>query len=125
MSRQTLVNIETLRYYEREKIIRKSDRTQGGNKQYNHEQLKRLFFIKRCRELGFSLKEIRALLVMVDREDFSCNEVHEMTISHLSNVKKKLSDLKRLERSLREVVSECSEGGVPDCPIINNLFSIS
>ena len=125
MSRQTHVNIETIRYYEREKIMPKPDRTQGGNRQYNHEQLKRLFFIKRCRELGFSLKEIRALLEMVDREDFSCNEVHQMTISHLSNVKKKLNNLKRLERSLTKMAAQCSKGDVPECPIIDSLFNIS
>jgi len=125
MSRRTGVNIETIRYYERIAIMPKPDRSKGGNRQYNHPQLKRLFFIKRCRELGFSLKEIRALLAMVDGQDFSCNEVHQMTISHLVNVKKKLDDLKRLEGSLSEMAAQCSRGDVPDCPIIDNLFSIS
>jgi len=124
MSRLTNVNIETIRYYERIAIMPKPDRTEGGNRQYNHQQLKRLFFIKRCRELGFNLKEIRALLEMVDRDDFTCNEVHQMTISHLATIKKKLVDLKRLERSLANMASQCSKGDVPDCPIIDNLFSI-
>jgi len=62
---------------------------------------------------------------MVDRSDFSCNEVHEMTISHLSDIKTKLRDLKRLERSLAKMASECSKGDVPDCPIIETLFDIS
>ncbi len=125
MSRRTGVNIETIRYYERITLMPKPDRTEGGNRQYNHPQLKRLFFIKRCRELGFSLKEIRTLLAMVDRDDFSCNEVHEMTVSHLSNVKKKLNDLKRLEGSLSKMATQCSRGDVPDCPIIDSLFDIS
>jgi len=101
------------------------DRTTGGNRQYNHEQLKRLFFIKRCRELGFNLNEIRALLKMVDGHDFSCNEVHEMTIAHLANIKKKLGDLKNLERSLSKMAAQCSKGNVPDCPIVDTLFSIA
>jgi MerR family transcriptional regulator, mercuric resistance operon regulatory protein len=125
MSRRTGVNIETIRYYERIEIMPKPDRSKGGNRQYNHPQLKRLFFIKRCRELGFSLKEIRALLAMVDGHDFSCNEVHEMTISHLGNIKTKLDNLKRLEFSLRKMASQCSRGNVPDCPIIDTLFHMS
>ena len=124
MSRETGVNIETIRYYERIDIMPKPDRTEGGNRQYNHDQLKRLFFIKRCRELGFSIEEIRALLQMVDRADFTCGEVHTMTVDHLATVKKKVADLKRLEKALRSMAAECSKGDVPDCPIIDTLFSV-
>ena len=72
MSKHTGVNIETIRYYERIKIMPQPDRTAGGNRQYNHDELKRLSFIKTSRELGFSINEIRALLEMVDRQDFTC-----------------------------------------------------
>lgn len=124
MSRETKVNIETIRYYERIGIMPKPDRTEGGNRQYNHDQLKRLFFIKRCRELGFNIEEIRALLQMVDRADFTCGEVHSMTTNHLTSVKRKISDLKRLERALKSMAAECSKGDVPDCPILDTLFHI-
>lgn len=124
ISRETGVNIETIRYYERIGIMPKPDRTRGGNRQFNHDQLKRLSFIKRCRELGFSIEEIRTLLQMVDRADFTCGEVHTMTIDHLNTVKKKVSDLRRLEKALRSMADECSKGDVPDCPIIDTLFSI-
>lgn len=125
MSRQTGVNIETIRYYERIEIMPRPDRTEGGNRQYNYEQLKRLFFIKRCRELGFSIEEIRALLRMTDAQDFTCGEVHAMTMEHLVTVKEKIADLRRLERSLKTMAAECSKGDVPDCPIIDNLFSLA
>lgn len=124
MSRETGVNIETIRYYERIEIMPKPDRTEGGNRQYNQDQLKRLFFIKRCREIGFGIGEIRALLSMVDHQDFTCGEVHDMTVEHLTNVKKKISDLRRLERSLTTMAAECSKGDVPECPIIDTLFTI-
>ena len=124
MSRETGVNIETIRYYERIGIMPKPDRTEGGNRQYNYDQLKRLFFIKRCRELGFSIEEIKALLRMTDRQDFTCGEVHTMTIGHLSNVKKKINDLRRLEKVLKSMADECSRGDVPDCPVIDTLFTI-
>ncbi len=125
MSRRTGVNIETIRYYERIAIMPRPDRTGGGNRQYNHEQLKRLFFVKRCRGLGFSLDEIRALLEMVDRSDFTCNHVHAMTIAHLANVRKKLLDLKRLEQALTGMAAECTRGDVPDCPVIDTLFELA
>jgi len=124
MSQLTGVNIETVRYYERIGIMPKPDRTAGGNRQYNHDQLKRLAFVKKCRDLGFSLDEIRALLEMVDRNDFTCGEVHQMTISHLATVKSKLADLKRLEKTLGKMAAECSKGDVPKCPIIETLFEI-
>ena len=124
MSGKTGVNIETVRYYERIGIMPKPDRTEGGNRQYNHDQLKRLHFVKRSRELGFNLEEIRALLKMVDRKDFTCGEVHSMTIDHLSTVTRKLADLQRLERALKSMASECNKGEVPDCPIIDELFKI-
>ncbi len=123
MSRKTGVNIETIRYYERSEILPKPDRTPGGNRQYNHDQLKRLTFIKRCRELGFSIAEIRSLFEMVDGRDFTCSEVHDMTVSHLTNVKKKMADLKRMEFTLKNMVTECSSGDVPNCPIIDTLFA--
>jgi len=105
MSRLTGVNIETIRYYERIGVLPEPDRTAGGNRQYSHDQLKRLFFVKRCRDLGFSLNEIRALLTMVDGRDFTCNQIHQMTVSHLDNIRQKLTDLKRLETSLKKLPS--------------------
>ena len=122
MSRRTGVNIETIRYYERIKIMPRPDRTAGGNRQYNHEQLKRLSFIKRARGLGFSISEIRALLEMVDRQDFTCAEVHGMIVQHLSSVREKISALRSLEKALGGMAAECSRGDVPDCPILETLF---
>lgn len=124
MSRETGVNIETIRYYERIGIMPAPDRTTGGNRQYNHEQLKRLFFIRRSRGLGFSLEEIRGLLEVVDRQDFTCGEVHDLTVDHLAAIREKITDLKRLEKALKVMVAECKRGDVPDCPIIDTLFDL-
>ena len=122
MSKRTGVNIETIRYYERINIMPKPDRTAGGNRQYNHDQLKRLSFIKTSRELGFSIDEIRALLEMVDRQDFTCGEVHGLTIGHLASVREKIKGLRKLEKALVGMAAECSQGDVPDCPILETLF---
>ena len=122
MSKRTGVNIETIRYYERIILMPKPDRTAGGNRQYNHELLKRLSFIKTSRDLGFSIEEIRALLEMVDRQDFTCGEVHGLTIGHLASVREKISGLRKLEKALVGMAAKCSQGDVPDCPILETLF---
>ena len=122
MSKRTGVNIETIRYYERIKIMPQPDRTAGGNRQYSYDQLKRLSFIKTSRELGFSINEIRALLEMVDRQDFTCGEVHGLTIGHLDSVREKIKGLRKLEMALVGMAAECSQGDVPDCPILETLF---
>lgn len=122
MSRETGVKIETIRYYERIELMPKPDRTAGGNRQYTHDHLKRLSFIKRSRELGFSIGEIRAMLAMVDRDGVSCREVHAMTTEHLASVSDKIRHLKKLERALTSMAAECAKGDVPDCPIIETLF---
>jgi len=122
MSRKTGANIETIRYYERISLLPKPDRTAGGNRQYNDNQLKRLYFIRRSRELGFSIEEIRALLAMVDQENHSCAEVHDLTVIHLHSVKEKIAGLTKLEHALSGMIAECNLGDVPDCPILETLF---
>ena len=124
MSRISHVNIETIRYYERISLLPKPDRTVGGNRQYNHGQLKLLCFIKKCRDLGFALDEIRAFMRMVEHDDLTCSEVHQMTISHLENVQEKLAALKKIEKTLKEMSAQCNRGDIPDCPIIDKLFDL-
>lgn len=123
MSRRTGVNIETIRYYERISLMPEPDRTEGGNRQYDPDQFKRLIFIKKSRDLGFSIDEIRALLEMADGQAFTCGEVRDLTQDHLANVQAKIADLLKLETALKGMIAECSKGDVPECPIIDMLFS--
>ncbi len=125
MSKRTGVNIETIRYYERIALLPKPDRTAGGNRQYNHEQLKQLSFIKRARGLGFSIREIKGLLSMAINSEFTCAEVHEITTEHLTSVQEKITSLQRLETVLQDMAAECSKGDVPDCPIVDTLFEVA
>ncbi len=121
MSRRTGVNIETIRYYERIGVLLNPSRSQGGHRLYDDEHLKRLAFVKRSRELGFGLDDIRELLKLVDGGSFTCAEVHAITTSHLGDVKRKIADLKRMERVLGSMAAECSRGDVPECPIVDTL----
>jgi MerR family mercuric resistance operon transcriptional regulator len=122
LSRRTGCHIETIRYYERIGLLLKPPRTEGGHRLYDHEQIKRLIFIGRSRELGFSLDEIRTLFRLVDGERYTCQEVKTVTEQHLRDVSKKISDLRRLQKTLRSISSQCEGGLVPDCPIIESLF---
>ncbi len=124
MQARTGVKIETIRYYERIELMPRPDRTAGGNRQYNEPQLKQLFFIKRSRELGFSIKEIRALLSMALENGFSCGEVYSMTTGHLASIRLKIASLKRLEAALSQMAEECHRGEMKECPILDTLFEI-
>ena len=122
ISRRTGVNIETIRYYERIEVMPKPKRSEGDQRLYNELQLNRLTFIKRSRELGFSLKEVRALLTLIDSGEMTCSEVHALTIEHLREVRGKITDLRKLERALKDLAAQCSLGNVSDCPIVETLF---
>jgi len=122
LSEKTGVNIETIRYYEREGIIPPPARSEGGRRIYTEADVRRLNFIHKCRDLGFSLKEIDSLLSLVDSGQYTCKEVHELTVHHADKVAKKIANLKKMENVLLEMAAHCGKGNVPDCPIIDSLF---
>ena len=123
LSKQTGVHIETIRYYERVKLMPEPLRTEGGHRIYDQPHVKRLSFIARSRKLGFSLGEIRGLLNLVDEHDFNCAEVRSLTLDHAAEVRRKITDLKKIERVLRDMAAKCSDEKIPDCPIVEELFS--
>ena len=122
LSEQTGCNIETIRYYEREGLLPNPPRTEGGHRVYDQEHLKRLTFIRRSRELGFTLEEVRGLLRMVDGEHYTCAQVKSLTLDHLEDVRGKLADLKKLEKVLKQLAGRCTGDETPDCPIVEALF---
>ena len=125
LSKATGCNIETIRYYERIGLLPKPLRTEGGHRQYGEAELKRLTFVRRSRALGFTLDEIRGLLGLVDGGDYTCGEVKVITLDHLQDIRRKIADLKRLEAVLRDMAAQCEGGTVPDCPVIEALFTPS
>lgn len=122
LSKGSGVNIETIRFYERTGILPKPPRSMGGHRVYAQHHLRRLNFVRRCRELGFSLEEVRGLLHLVDGGRYTCAEVKTITLDHLADIRRKLTDLRRLERTLAAVAGECRGGKVPECPFIDALF---
>jgi MerR family transcriptional regulator, mercuric resistance operon regulatory protein len=122
LSKRTGVNIETIRFYERIGILPKPPRSASGHRIYGQDQLMRLGFVRRSRELGFSLAEVRGLLQLVDGGGHTCAEVKAITLDHLADVRRKIADLRRLEQTLADVAGKCRGGKVPDCPVIEALF---
>ena len=121
LSRLSGVNIETIRYYERIKMLPPPPRTASGRRIYGSTDLRTLTFIRRSRELGFSLDEIRALLRLGGPEKASCREVREIAAHHLGDIRAKLGDLRKLERLLAKTVARCSGSTAPDCPVLDIL----
>jgi MerR family mercuric resistance operon transcriptional regulator len=121
LSRRSGVNIETIRYYERVKMLTPPPRTASGRRVYHSTDLRILVFIRRSRKLGFSLDEIRALLRLGGPEKASYREVREIAAHHLEDIRARLVDLKKLERLLAKTVARCSGTTAPDCPVLEIL----
>lgn len=122
---RTGVHIETIRYYERIGILPKPSRGMGGHRLYTRAHEQRLSFVRRSRELGFSLSEVRALLALAEGDNRNCGEVYTIAAKHLDEVRQKIADLCRMERVLQDVAAQCSQGAVPHCPIIEALSGTS
>ncbi len=122
LARESGCKVETIRYYERVGLMPKPARTGGGHRMYSDPQLKRLCFIRRARELGFTLNAIRVLLGLVDGEGRTCAEVEAISRGHLDDVRTKITDLRTMETVLAGMVAECKGGAVPDCPVVDALF---
>ncbi|KAF2989291.1 helix-turn-helix domain-containing protein (plasmid) [Methylocystis sp. MJC1] len=115
------VNLETVRYYERIKLMPPPARTASGYRAYEEGHIRRLAFIRRARELGFSIEQIRALLALAEPSRISCAEVREIARAHLDDVRLKLADLARLEGILADTISGCSGDPAPSCPVLDML----
>ncbi len=121
LSKLSSVNIETIRYYEKIGIMPKPPRSSSGYRIYSAPHLERLSFVRRSKELGFSQPEVRKLLTLVDDHQYTCAEVKEITARQLAAVRTRIKDLRKLERALATMVSECNGGDVPSCPIVDIL----
>jgi MerR family transcriptional regulator, mercuric resistance operon regulatory protein len=122
LSRRSGVNIETIRYYERIKMLPAPPRTASGRRVCGPAETRSLAFIRRSRELGFTLEEIRALLdLSADDGNNTCAEVRQLAASHLADVRAKIADLRAMASVLSEAVRRCDAGELPGCPLIDAL----
>lgn len=123
LATQTDCNIETIRYYEKIRLLPAPTRSESGYRIYDDEHLKRLVFIRRSRELGFAIDDIRALLRLVDSRDYTCSDISQIAAQHIADIREKIADLKKLEKTLSQIAAQCSGDATPDCPIVDTLFN--
>ncbi len=121
LSDRSAVNIETIRYYERIGLLPKPRRSHSGYRRYETTDVDRLAFIRRARDLGFSLQEVRDLLGLADQESRSCRHVHDIAAAHLGEVRAKIAALRRIEKVLSDMVRSCDRGTMPECPLLETL----
>lgn len=122
LSRRTGCNIETVRYYEHIGLLPKPSR-RGTYRRYDREDVGRLAFVRRARELGFTLDEIRALLTLATGGQEACADVREIAATHLAAIRSKIVDLRAMEHALAQAVRACDAGGMAECPVISALSS--
>ena len=121
LARTMQIAASTIRYYERIGLLPLPARTDGNYRAYARPHLERLSFIRRGRDLGFSLDGVRELLRLSDDRDRPCTEVDRIARAHLAQVERKLADLTMLRGELRQRIDQCRHGTVADCRIIEAL----
>lgn len=122
LSRRTGCNIETIRYYERIGLMPAPAR-RGRYRSYGAGEVARLGFVRRARELGFTLDEVRTLLGLAAGGGASCAEVRDLAAGHLKDVRARIADLRRMERVLAASVRACEAGQDARCPMIEALYA--
>jgi MerR family mercuric resistance operon transcriptional regulator len=115
--------VETIHFYEKKGLMPQVPRSPGGHRQYHRQHLKRLQFIRRCRQLGFSTRQITDLLKFIDEPGHFCGEVKAMAMQQARTVQDKIEELQSLQEALFSMANRCQGGAysIDDCPIIASL----
>lgn len=122
LSRKSDCTVETIRYYERIGLLPKPRRQGGGFRRYGADDVARLKFIRRARQLGFALEDVRKLLRLAPGHgEAACAEAKSLTAAHVANVRAKIADLQTMERILTGAICECEAGYGPACRIVELL----
>ena len=125
LAERTGTNAPTIRYYEEIGLLPRPSRRDGGQRSYGEEDVRRLTFIRRCREFGFPIEQVRTLAALFQDQGRSCMEARDLAYEHLTAVRAKLKELRALERSIAAFVescdSACAGGPGPDCVILDDL----
>ena|SRR5436309_5851276 len=128
VARQTGLSVHTIRFYEAEGLLREAARTESGYRVFSPQSVEQLNFIRKAQELGFSLGEIRELLILRDRSTGACSHVKSLVEEKLTSVRGKLRELEAIEKDLKGVLAECQRelkhrhpGREGRCPVLVKL----
>ncbi len=123
LARATGTKAETIRYYEREGILPAADRTDSNYREYSDDHLAALTFVRRARELGFGMAQVRQLLALSDHDDKPCENVDRLVQEQLGEIDRKIADLTLLREELGQMLRSCLGERIGDCRIIETLNS--
>lgn len=122
VARRAEVGVETVRFYERQGLLEEPPRRKSGYRQYGEEVIDRLRFIRRAKQLGFTLKEIKELLSLRLDPSSTCGEVKRRAEAKITDIETKIQTLQAMNNALRRLTAACrSEGSSSDCPILDAL----
>lgn len=128
LAARTECSVPTIRYYEEIGLLPQAARSANGRRHYDDTDQQRLLFIKRCRDFGFPIEQVRNLVSLFDNGDRACNDARDMAQDHLVAVRAKVKELQQLEESLMAFVQSCNAacigGAAKDCTIIEDLSSV-
>ena len=118
LARRTGVKIPTIRYYEQIGLLPTPPRTEGRQRRYGAEEVKRLNFVRHARELAFDVDDIRQLLALSETPQQSCHEADSIAMRHLEQIEERIRQLDALRAELRRMVDECGHGRICECRIV-------
>lgn len=121
LAKATGVKVETIRYYEHIGLLPAPARTAGNYRAYAGAHLARLAFIRRARDLGFSIEAVQELLKLSDQKRRDCGSVGAVARVHLAEVERKIADLEALRAKLADLMAQCAKGRVTSCRVIDAL----
>lgn len=125
LARATNTKAETIRYYEREGILPAGDRTDNNYRDYSSDHLAALTFVRRARELGFGMAQVRKLLALSDSEDKPCEDVDQLVQVQIAEVDRKIADLTLLREELNQMLRSCEGERIGECRIVESLGRLS
>jgi DNA-binding transcriptional MerR regulator len=121
LANATGTKVQTIRYYEQIGLLPAAARTDGNYRTYDAGSLRRLSFIRRSRDLGFSLDQVRELLSLADHREWSCASIETLAREHRRAIERKIADLSALDVELARIIETCGHGTVAECGIIAAL----
>ena len=121
LAKETGINIETIRYYERRGLIPEPPRRESGYREFTPQYVERIRFIKRAQTLGFTLREVSGLLALADGKP-TCKDIRKFAEDKVNDIENRINDLKKIKKVLNDLVKECmNKGKLSYCPIIESL----
>jgi MerR family transcriptional regulator, mercuric resistance operon regulatory protein len=123
LARLAECRVDTIRYYERIGLMPKPARTEGGQRRYAEHEARQLLFIRRLRDLGFSVEEAGDFLAMRQQQSYGCADFKGMADARIDHIRQQIAKLHRLQRRLRDISAHCAEGHTANCGVIEALWA--